>query len=377
MRYKKELRPAFMPTLAPRNLRQAPPRRRSLKAKIVAAMLGSLLLHAVLLLVLGWVVPHWPHAKVRVRPPPIHLTLAPSNPVATAPAGTPPSQYIRTLEEQKAQHAPVNAQLISDKDTNAAAELAATGDKPLPTQQGREIPTYDFETRPYRPGKNAEDAASAAPAAPPSPDQPSKTPDNKKPAPHTKVLHPPKAAPTPKSAGELAALPPDASPTPEPPTPTETPDEASAPPPRPSQVATTNPSVNSRGLQHLPGYQPQTIKSKVSGNISNRGIAAPEALGTPLGRYQKQVEDAIGMLWYQFIEDRMDVVSGGEVKLHFYVERSGKVDSLTVSSGKSNGTLADVSIQAVSEAPLPPIPADVAATLDGGRLELDFGFGVY
>ena len=371
-----------MPTLATRNIRKAPPRRRSLKAKILAAVLGSLLLHAVLLLVLGWIVPHWPHAKVRVRPPPIHLTFTPSKPSEPAgpsATGTPPPQYIRTLDEQKADHAPEDPKLISDKDTLAAAELAATGDKPLPTQEGREIATYDFDTRPYRPGKEAADAASAAPAAPPTPDQPKKTPDDKKPTPHTKVLHPPKPAATPKSVGDLAAAAPDVSPTPEPPTPTETPDEASAPPPRlrESQVVSRNPSVNSPGLPHPSGYQPQTIKSKVSGNISNRGISAPDALGTPLGRYQKQVEDAIGMLWYQFIEDRMDVVSGGEVKLHFYIERSGKVASLTVSSGKSNGTLADVSIQAVSEAPLPPIPPDVAATLDGGRLELDFGFGVY
>ena len=368
-----------MPTLVTSPLRTARQRRGSLKSKVLAAVLGSLLLHAVLLLLLGWIVPHWPHAKVRVHPPPIHLTFIPSKPAepsGPSATGTPRPQYIRTLDEQKADHAPEDPKLISDKDTLAAAELAATGDKPLPTQEGREIPTYDFDTRPYRPGKQAEDAASAAPPAPSTPDQPQKTPDNKKPAPHPKLLHPPKPAPTPKSAGELAALAPDASPTPEPPTPNGTPDESSAPP-RPSQVAAVNPSVNSRGLPHPPGYQPQTIKSKVSGNISNHGMAAPDALGTPLGRYQKAVEDAIGMLWYQFTEERMDVLAAGEVKLHFFIDRAGRVQSLTVSSGKANGALADISIQAVNEAPLPPIPPDIVQTLDGGRLEYDFGFGVY
>ena len=371
-----------MPTLAPRLTRTAPRRRLSTKTKVLIAVLGSLLLHGVLILVLGWVLPHWPHAKLQGHPLPIHLTFAPSKPAAAPakePAGTRP-EYVRTLDEQKSDAPPDDPKFISDKDTKAAAELAANGDKPIPTMDGRDIPVFDFDTRPYRQGKEAQDAASAAPAAPPPPDQPRKTPDVKKPAPHTKALHPPKPPATPKPPGELAAVAPETTPPPDqPPTPDQTPDEASAPPPRPnaSEQASANPSVNSPGLKHPPGYQPQTIKTKATGGITNHGPAAVAALGTPLGRYQKTVEDCIGMLWYQFTEQRMDVLSAGEIKVHFYIDRSGRVEQVAVSSGKSNGALADISIQAVTEAPIPPIPPEVAATLDGGRLEYDFGFGVY
>ncbi len=372
-----------MPTLAPRPTRTAQKRRRlTTREKAVLAVVGSVLLHIVLLFVLGWVVPHWPHAKLHGPPPPIHLTFTPSKPAATpAPSsnsGNRP-QYMRTLDEQKTDHPPQDPNFISDKDTAAASEQPANGDKPLPTQQGKEINTYDFDTRPYRAGKEAEDAASAAAAAPPPQNEPKK-PDPKKPAPHSKALHPPKPPATPKPAGEIASAAPDASPTPEPPTPMETPDEASAPPPvlPQSQTNSANPSVNSRGLPHPPGYQPQTIKSKVSGGISNRGISAVSAVGTPLGKYEKSVEDAIGMLWYQYIDERMDVVGAGEIKLHFYIDRSGKVQGVHVTSGKQNSALADISIQAVTEAPIPPIPPEVAETLDGGQLEFEqFSFGVY
>lgn len=372
-----------MPTLATRPIRQTRKRRRlTTKVKILVAVLGSLLLHVILLFVLGWVVPHWPRAKLRGNLPPIHLTFTPSKPAASpAPStasGTRP-EYMRTLDEQRADHPPEAPNFISDKDTAAASEQPAAGDKPLPTQQGKEIPTYDFDTRPYRQGKQAQDAASAAPAAPPPQDQPKKTADTKKPAPHSKALHPPKPPATPRPAGEIPSMAADASPTPEPPTPRETPDEASAPPvPRQSQQTSANPSVNSPGLPHPPGYQPETIKSKVTGGISNHGRSAVAAVGTPLGRYEKAVEDSIGMLWYQYTEQHMDQIGFGEIKVHFYINRSGKVQNVRVTSGKQNSVLADISIQAITEAPIPPIPPEVAETLDGGQLEFEqFGFGVY
>ena len=87
------------------------------------------------------------------------------------------------------------------------------------------------------------------------------------------------------------------------------------------------------------------------------------------------MEDAIGMLWYQLVDQHMDVIAPGDVKLHFFIDREGRVEKLHVTSGKANSVLADVSVEAVSEAPLPPIPPEVAAVLEGGQLEVeDFGF---
>ena len=365
-----------MPTLAPRNIRRSPARRRSTKIKILVAVIGSLLLHVILLFVLGWVVPHWPHAKLHGTPPPIHLTFTPSQPASApvpAPAAGNRPEYMRTLDEQKADHAPDVPNFISDKDTLAASELPANGNKPLPSQDGRDVPTLEFDTRPNRDGKQAQDAASAAPAAPPPQNQPKPTPETKKPAPHTKALHPPKPPSTPNPAGELASVKADTSPTPEPPTPMDTPDESSAPPPVPrqSQNVSTNPSVNSRGLPQTPGYQPQTIKTKATGGISNRGVSAVAAVGTPLGRYEKEVEDAIGMLWYQLGEQHMDAVAPGSIKMHFTVSRSGKVESVRVLSGRQNSVLADITVEALTEAPIPPIPSEVADLLPGGELEYD------
>ncbi len=387
-----------MPTLVTRPTRRPPNRQRALF--IFLAILGALLVHALLFLAVIWVVPHWPRGRIRARSHPIELTMLPPTAATPEPSGpadvgkpTPPP-YIRTTDDQAADKPPDDPAFISSQDTNAASLLAANGNKPLPTQEGKDIPTFDFEPRPYRLGDKAADAATSAPSAEAAPQAAVSTPPPTPPPVNKKPPLPGKSRPTHKPAaqatpatGDLAALPPDTTPSPEPPipTPSETPttDENNPPPPvrragRQPPLAPTNPSdVASTGAPKPPGYQPQSIPSKMTGNINNRGKSAVSALGTPLGRYEKLVSDAIGMRWYMYTEQRADVISTGTVKIQFYVTRDGKITDVRFTGGKTNGALADVSLQAVTEAELEPIPTDVAATLDAGRLEIEYSFSFY
>ncbi len=387
-----------MPTLVTRPIRRPPNRKRTLF--IFLAVVGALLVHALLFLAVIWVVPHWPRGRIRARSHPIELTMLPPTlstpePSGPADAGKPtPPPYIRTTDDQAADKPPDDPAFISSQDTKAASELAATGNKPLPDTEGKNVPAFDFEPRPYRLGTKAADAATSAPSAEATPQAavstppPTPPPVNKKPPlpGKNRPTHKPTAQATPDT-GDLAMLKPDDSPSPELPipTPSETPkdEDNNAPPPvrrsgRQPQLAPSNPSdLASTGAPKPPGYQPQSIPSKISGNINNRGKSAVSALGTPLGRYEKQVNDAIGMRWYMYIEQRADVVSTGTVKIHFFVDRSGKITEVHFTGGKTNGALADVSLQAVTEAELEPIPADVVDTLDAGRLEFEYGFSFY
>ena len=398
-----------MPTIAPRSTEEiedtleraaasAGERLRRKKARqsrlIALAVLAALLLHLLLIPLIGWGMSHWPRKPLPKGNAPFHLSLTRSDeePKNTAAPLKPsnPQQYIRTNEEQVNPDV-TNPDFISDKDTRAASELPPTDpSKPLPTLQGREIPSYDFDTRPYRPGKEAANAATAAstateqataavPNQTPRPDVRSKTPDSQS------KTRPRAAAPTPSPMpnGELASLQSQPTPANEPPHPDETPSDT---PPPPMTKASNNPptrpnqvnSVNSPGQKHPPGYQPQTMQSKMSGSISNRGIAAVTAQSTPLGRYQKGVEDAIGSMWYIEVERQMSfLVHTSEVKLHFYITRSGRVRSVRVSGGDSNSTLASLSVGAVTEAEIAPIPPDVSEMLPGGELEMDMGFEFY
>jgi hypothetical protein len=119
-------------------------------------------------------------------------------------------------------------------------------------------------------------------------------------------------------------------------------------------------------------------RSNIMGNITNHGISSVNALGTPLGRYQKIVADSIGSRWYTFVEQKRDLITIGTLRLRFNIDRSGEVKKLKITENTSNESFANVCVQSVLEAHLPPIPEDVAATLPPDGLEVDgLGFIIF
>src|SRR5277367_2899255 len=101
--------------------------------KIILAIVGSLVLHVIIILGLGKVIALWPVDSVAVQKPdesPPELT------VLDEPAPDEPKQeqrqYLRTNDDQKTDKKPDNAEFESDKDTAAASEKPGTGTQPLP-----------------------------------------------------------------------------------------------------------------------------------------------------------------------------------------------------------------------------------------------------
>ena len=95
------------------------------------------------------------------------------------------------------------------------------------------------------------------------------------------------------------------------------------------------------------------------------------AVGTPLGRYQKIVTDAIGSRWYAYTRSKADLIEIGTLRAHFVIDRSGQIKQLKVLGNSSNEAFANVCVQSILEATLPPIPDDVADTLPPDGLEFD------
>src|SRR6266567_4332082 len=125
-------------------------------------------------------------------------------------------------------------------------------------------------------------------------------------------------------------------------------------------------------------YRRLKERTQIAGNITNRGISAVNALGTPLGRYQKIVADSIGSRWYAYVDQKRDLITIGTLRLRFYVDRSGQVKDLKITENSSNEAFANVCVQSVLEAHLPPIPEDVANTLPPEGLEVDgLGFIIF
>ncbi len=263
---------------------------------------------------------------VPIEDKPVELTLMDLS--TPPPAVRKNPMFMETDEKKQTVEQPKEKTFESNANSIAASQLPATGSAPLPSQQGKDRPSVDLETH---------DASLAVNGALPQPTvQPEATPT-------------PTAAP---SAQPTATPPPDQfamlRPTPKP---------AVQPTPTPQQTRST--------------YQPLKQQTRISGSISNRGISSVNALGTPLGRYEKILKDAIGSRWYNYMEQRRDMANIGTLQVHFFVDRSGKIRNLRITENTSNEAFANICLQSILEAQLPPIPEDVADTLPPQGLEVE------
>jgi len=171
--------------------------------------------------------------------------------------------------------------------------------------------------------------------------------------------------------------------------PQENPSPSAAPQTRPGPVTaaeqfamltarSTPAAASAVAAQPRSAYQPLKERTHISGNITNRGISSVNALGTPLGRYEKILKDAVGSRWYAYVDHKRDLINIGTLRLRFYIDRSGQVKALKIIENSSNEAFANVCLQSVLEAQLPPIPEDVANTLPSEGLEVDgFTFTIY
>jgi TonB family protein len=314
----------------------------SKRKKITLAVLGSLLLHVFLFLaVTGY---------YTIFPPPANPKAAdtqdktPELTILDTPPEKAQQQYVRTDDDQKTDQKPDNAPFQSDKDTAAASEKQSNQQAPLPTQDGKDLESLMFKNNDFSLAMNGQDySRNSADGGENAASTPAPTPETT-----------PTPAPTAKD-DELAML-----------------------RPTPTPVPTPNPNL-AKNNQNQPGaprtaYRPQNIITRMQGNLSTRGHSSVSALGTPQGRFQKAVEDAVGSLWYYFVNQRSDLINIGTVRIEFVVSPSGEVVSARVVSNSSNETLATSSLQSVRQAKIPPMPQELIPLVPERGLEFTFSF---
>ena len=161
-----------------------------------------------------------------------------------------------------------------------------------------------------------------------------------------------------------------------------TPPPASAPAEETASPPVAAPPPNTRPTPPLPqqpssSYRREQSKTLLQGNISNRGMASVNALGTPLGRYQKIVGDAIGSRWYGLVDQNRDRVNIGTVHVEFVVDRSGHITKLRILENSADESFSNLCLESVQDARLPPIPDELAATLPSDGLPADMRFTIY
>jgi TonB family protein len=315
----------------------------SKRKKITLAVVGSLLLHVFLFLaVTGY---------YTIFPPPANPKGADEKdkPPELTILDTPPDKqeqpYVRTEDDQKTDQKPVNAPFQSDKDTAAASEKQSNEQAPLPTQDGKNLESLMFRNNDFSLAMNGQDySRESANGGENAASTPAPTPDTT-----------PTPAPSAKEDDDLAMLKPT-------PTPLPTPNPNSA--------------KNNRNQPGAPrtAYRPQNIITRMQGNIGSRGRSSVAALGTPQGRFEKAVEDAVGSLWYYYVQQRADLVGIGTVRIEFTVNTNGEVVGARVVSNSSNETLATCSLESVRQAKIPPMPQELVALVPERGLEFTFSF---
>jgi outer membrane biosynthesis protein TonB len=253
--------------------------------------------------------------------------------VDLSPAAPKNSAFIETDESKKAPE-PKEKTFESNANSIGASELAATGELPLPSQTGKDRPFMDLETH-----QHSLDLKGAQP-------QPSAAPQE-----NSNPSTAPQTQPAPVTAAEQFAML------------TQKPTPAAEP-------SVASPQMRS-------AYRAFKERTRIAGRITNRGVSSVNALGTPLGRYQKLILDAIGSRWYAFVDRQMDLISIGTTRVVFVVDRSGHVKNLKVVQNTSNEALANVCIQSIQDAQLPPMPDELAAMLPPEGMDVDLPFTIF
>jgi outer membrane biosynthesis protein TonB len=307
----------------PENIRDHEYETRTVLLALLAAILIHLLVAFFLAAFGGVFSPATP-----VEDKPAELTLVDLSPASKN------SAFVETDESKKAPE-PKEKTFESNANSIGASELAAAGEMPLPSQTGKDRPFMDLETHQHSlETKGAQPQPSAAPQENPNPSA----------APQTQ--------PAPVTAAEQFAM--------------------------LTQKPTRTLETSAAATQPRSAYRQMKERTHIAGNITNRGISSVNALGTPLGRYQKIVADSIGSRWYAFVEQKQDLINIGTLRLRFNIDRSGRVKDLKVTENSSNEAFANVCVQSVLEARLPPIPDEVANTLPPEGLEVDgLGFIIF
>lgn len=129
-------------------------------------------------------------------------------------------------------------------------------------------------------------------------------------------------------------------------------------------------------------FTPFTRTPQPNGANSNPGRVAPmPADDTPLGRYYRLVTGQVEKKWNIYRVLRREGVTYGSLQVVFYVNKKGKVENLRVlDDKKSNKVLTAFTLQAIKDAEIPPMPADVIPLLpknDPERLKIDYNVLIY
>lgn len=315
-----------------------------------------------------------------------------------------PQVFIRTTQNEASPVKPKNAPFQSDRDTIAASERPPVPGAlaPMPTLTGTAPDISELANRDYKDGQIKNDSAPKAaptqispppivkpqqaprPVPPPqvAKSQPAPTPLNKmmeemdqktQPNKDHLPLEVRKATPDVPDMPLPTPTPPVETPMPQVRVPEDTPPEMMKPALSQDAVAHNTPKPETDA------FSPFTRTSKTDGSISREGQDAVDAEGTPLGKYTRQVTGAVEKKWHLYVRLGKDSVTFGRVRFRFYVDKKGIPQDLKILSDAKDADprMRELTLRAILDAQIPPIPPDLLPSLDDGRVKIEYEAIIY
>jgi TonB family C-terminal domain len=90
--------------------------------------------------------------------------------------------------------------------------------------------------------------------------------------------------------------------------------------------------------------------------------------------FMQPLLNQIGLTWYRNVEANSQKIAAGTVRIAFTASPDGHITELRIVSNTSNDLLAQISLSAIRQAKVPPIPREL---LSDGKLEVSIPFTVF
>jgi outer membrane biosynthesis protein TonB len=335
--------------------------------KLLVAVLISLFFHLLIGFSLAAFGSAFTPALPAVDEKPVELTIVDSS--QPAPEKPKDAPFIETAPSKESAEKPKEQTFESNANSIGASENPATGNMPVPEQNGKDRPFMDLETHKYSLANNGSQPQPDSESTTRQEAEPSNKPDPKMTQPTPAAKPKPIATPEPEQLALLKATPP-------PPSKLEPDVETSPPPAVIESVPRSLPRPKPKTAP-ASSYLAEKEKTRIVGNLDNRGPASVNAVGTPLGRYTKTVVDAVGSRWHYYIKAKGEVASIGTTAIHAEVDAQGHWQNMQVLSNTANEAFANICLQSFQEAHIPPIPPELIETLSNGRVSIDINFAYY
>ncbi|MFQ3577803.1 MAG: hypothetical protein SNJ52_02180 [Verrucomicrobiia bacterium] len=329
------------------------------RTKITTAFAVSIAVHlAVGAVWIGLAALPQPHFSFSETEEPLELTILPMETEIAR------QQRAFLQNTQPADQAPEEALFEAAFDAKAGSDAPATGEMPLPSQEGEETLGLTFREQELGLGEMAVPGLGDGLPLEQTMSREQQPVRNEEPVDQVTRAEPAKSQESPE-IGDLALL---AQPA--------TKDEQ-----RHEEIQQDEPVRRAEPVRLAvgtgpAGYQPQLRRSAITGGVTRPGPAGVDAVGTPLGRYKQIIADAVSSRWYRILDHRRDLVGVGTVRIRFVVREDGSISDTVVVSNTANKASELLSLEAILSTELPPIPMDVVGVLDKRQMDIDFSFGI-